>query len=148
MIEKLLEKEEGYRAEPYYCSQGYPTIGIGKKIGPKDTPLSMYEFTCSREVAYMFLSEELKNICSSLLKFRWYVNLNPDRQDIIKSMAYQMGISGLLRFKKMITALEVKHYDKAADEALSSRWARQTPERAKRHADVLKTGRLSSSYDF
>jgi lysozyme len=148
MIEKVLEFEEGYKADPYYCSERYPTIGIGKKIGPKNASLSMYKFTCSREVAYVWLSEELKYIRNSLIKHAWYVNLNSDRQDIIKSMAYQLGMSGLLKFKNMIAALEDKDYEKAAEEALSSKWARQTPERAKRHAEVLRTGKLSSSYDF
>ena len=148
MIEKLIEFEEGYRKHPYYCSEGYPTIGIGKKIGPKHASLSMYKFTCSREVAYMWLSEELKEIRQALIKHSWYVNLNSDRQDIIKSMAYQLGLTGLFKFKKMITALESKNWEEAEAQALDSRWARQTMLRASRHASVLKTGTLSTEYDF
>jgi lysozyme len=148
MIEKLLEFEEGYRDKPYYCSEGYPTIGIGKKIGPKHASLSMYKFTCSREVAYMWLSEELKDIRKQLINYSWYVNLNSDRQDIIKSMAYQLGVSGLMKFKKMIAALEDKDWEEAEKQALDSKWARQAPLRAVRHASVLKTGTLSTEYDF
>ena len=109
MIEKVLEFEEGYKADPYYCSERYPTIGIGKKIGPKNASLSMYKFTCSREVAYVWLSEELKYIRNSLIKHAWYVNLNSDRQDIIKSMSYQLGMSGLLKIKNMIAAFKNGH---------------------------------------
>jgi len=31
----MLAKEEGFRAKPYYCSENYPTIGYGEKIGDK-----------------------------------------------------------------------------------------------------------------
>ncbi len=31
----VLQFEEGFRAKAYHCSEGYPTIGIGTKLGPK-----------------------------------------------------------------------------------------------------------------
>lgn len=38
-IIQLIQIEEGYREKAYYCSEGYPTIGTGHKIGPKGAPL-------------------------------------------------------------------------------------------------------------
>jgi lysozyme len=148
MIEKVLILEEGYRENAYHCSEGYPTIGIGKKIGPKNAGLKMYQFKCSKEMALLWLREEIKIIRDKLIRFPWYVNLNSDRQDIIKSMAYQIGVRGLLKFKKMIAALDEKDWDKAADEALNSKWAKQTPNRALRHSEVLRYGNLSDQYDL
>ncbi len=39
----------------------------------------------------------------------------------------------------MWTALENGQYDLAATEMLDSRWARQTPARAERHAEVMRS---------
>ena len=34
-ITSLLQYEEGFREKPYVCSEGYPTVGTGIRIGPK-----------------------------------------------------------------------------------------------------------------
>ena len=147
MIFELLKFEEGYRERPYHCSEGYPTIGIGTKIGPKNADLTLYQFKVSESVAKMMLDDELMSIRKELVKHRWYTDLDSHRQDIIKSMCYQMGVAGVFKFKKMIKALEVKDWEEAARQALDSLWAKQTPDRAKRHADVLLTGDLDGVYD-
>ena len=58
-IFELLEYEEGFRAKPYYCSEGFVTIGIGSLIGPKHADLDLYQFTVNREVAEAMLMKEL-----------------------------------------------------------------------------------------
>ena len=143
----VLEFEEGYRSDPYYCTEGYVTIGIGTKIGTKNAPLSQYVFSVSPKSAKALLDDELNKIVPELLKHHWYIELNEDRQVIIKSMAYQLGLTGLFKFKKMIAALEEKDFSKAATEALDSRWYRQTPKRAIRHATVIEHGNLMEVYE-
>lgn len=144
---ELLKFEEGYRERPYHCSEGYPTIGIGTKIGPKGALLDNYTFTVSEKVAKVMLDEEVAGIVKSLVGYRWYTQLDENRQTIIKSMAYQMGIGGLLKFRNMIAGLETQDWQRAHDQALDSLWARQTPKRANRHADVLLTGDLDGVYE-
>lgn len=143
----ILQFEEGYREDPYHCSEGYPTIGIGTKIGPKNAKLSNYIFKVSQKSAKSLLDDELNKVVPELLKRRWYIELNEDRQVIIKSMAYQVGLNGLFKFKRMIAALERKDYAEAATEALDSRWYRQTPKRAVRHATVIEHGNLMEVYE-
>ncbi|MEG1154796.1 MAG: hypothetical protein RSD94_02895 [Acinetobacter sp.] len=41
----LLRQEEGVRYSPYIDSLGYPTTGVGFKLGPAGAPLSHYTFT-------------------------------------------------------------------------------------------------------
>lgn len=143
----VLQFEEGFRSKAYHCSSGYPTIGIGTKLGPKNAPLSNYTFVVTEQAAKALLDDEVKKILKSLLKFPWYIALDSDRQTIIKSMAYQMGVEGLLKFKNMIAALEDKDYSRASREALDSRWAKQTPSRAERHAAVIGWGKLNEVYE-
>lgn len=143
---ELLKLEEGYREKAYLCSEGYPTIGIGTKLGPKGAPIEHFTLTVSEKVAKAMLDDEVSGIVKSLVGYRWYTQLNEDRQIIIKSMAYQMGISGLLKFRKMIAALESQDWKIAHDQALDSLWAKQTPKRANRHAEVLKSGDIKLTY--
>lgn len=147
MIHNLLEYEEGYREKAYHCSEGYPTIGIGKRIGLKNDDLHHFDFTCPKPVAYAWLDEELKVIGKELKNHSWFTNLSDDRRCIIVSMAYQMGVVGLFKFKNMIKHLSNEDYDNAATEALNSRWAKQTPNRANRHADVLRNDNLVEVYE-
>jgi len=137
-ILQLLEREEGYRVKPYYCTEGYPTVGIGKRIGPKNAPLDVYQFEVSLPVAHEWLREEVYAITAQMPE--WFYTLTASRQTIILSMAYQLGVTGLLKFKNMIKALQRCDWDEAERQALDSRWAKQTPARAKRHAEALRTG--------
>ena len=45
-------------------------------------------------------------------------------------MCFNLGIVKLLKFEKMIKALEQKNYSQAAKEALHSKWASQVGKRA------------------
>lgn len=146
MIFELLKFEEGYQEDPYHCSEGYPTVGIGTKIGPKNADLDLYQFTISESVAREMLVDELVSIREELVKHRWYTQLDESRKYIIQSMCYQIGIAGVFKFKKMIKALEVKDWEEAAKQALDSRWSKQTPDRANRHADVLRSGNFALVY--
>ena len=143
---ELISYEEGYRMKPYLCSEGYPTIGIGKRIGPKGADLSLYEFTVNEHVAQAWLLEEVIKIERSLVKHEWYCVLDEDRKIIITSMAYQLGMTGLLKFKNMIAALEREDWTEAGLAAVDSKWYRQTKQRAERHAKVLYCGSIKEVY--
>jgi len=52
-----------------------------------------------------------------------------------------MGVEGLALFKLTLGYIQGGHYQLAADEMLKSVWAIQTPERAKRNAAMISTGR-------
>lgn len=136
----ILEKEEGYREFPYLCSEGYPTIGIGMRIGPKGADLKMYTFSISAQAAKAWCEDRVRTIDINMMKYPFYRGLDTNRKAIIISMSYQLGIVGVLKFKNMVAALEEKDYTRASIEALDSKWARQTPARAARHAESLKTG--------
>lgn len=141
-IIELLEKEEGFREKAYYCSEGYPTIGIGWLIGYKDQPLEDFKaMTICKEAARAQLANEVGIIERALFReIPCYKLLNRARQMALISMAYQMGITGLLKFKKMLAALEAEDYTEAAIEAADSKWYKQTTNRAARHVDALAVG--------
>ena len=149
-IISLLNYEEGFSAKPYYCSAGYPTIGIGQRIGPKGAPLSQYQFTVSKQLAAVWLSEELQqkvadmsahaNITAAM------VACNDARKAILISMAYQMGADGLAKFTNTLKAISEKRWSDAKSGMMNSAWAKQTPNRANRHAIQMLTGSWYPDY--
>ena len=137
----IIAKEEGFRVKPYLCSEGYPTIGYGQRIGPKGADIKLYEFSVPEPVARMWLEYEVKSVQAAMFQAGIAHNMSGDRYAVLVSMCYQLGVSGVLKFKKMLAALKDRNWDEAATQALDSRWAMQTPERAKRHAEAFRTGK-------
>ncbi len=62
------------------------------------------------------------------------------RCDVLISMAYQLGVDGLSLFRGMLSAITQGDFNGAANAMLDSLWARQTPGRARRHAEVMRSG--------
>lgn len=145
-IEDLLYFEEGYRSEPYWCSERFPTVGIGKCLGGRGESLNHYDFTVPLSVAKEWVKCDCIELYTRLSRETWFDKQTQPRKTILLSMAYQMGVDGLLCFSNMIRALEFEDFEQAKVEAIDSRWYRQTPERATRHANVLLTGNIENEY--
>lgn len=122
--------EEGFRGDPYKDHIGYLTIGYGTKL-----PLT-------EEEAELLLKHRLekmqKELNRRIKEVYGEVSIPAKAWDILYNMAYQLGVGGLLKFKKMLKALEKQDYETAAKEGLDSLWARQTPNRARRLMDRLR----------
>lgn len=144
-IEKMLEFEEGFREDPYYCSEGYPTIGIGWRIGDKDQPLEDFNNMQMCKAAALAQCKNETYLLGLNLHcvIDYWQDLDNIRQCVLISMAYQMGIDGLMKFKRMLAAIETQCWNDAAHEGLDSQWAKQTPERAERQMKTLLHGTWS-----
>lgn len=134
--------KEGFRSTVYRCSEGYPTIGYGWVIGAKGASLdpfkSMIISEAAAKVQCAVLVDEIVLELSKVI-VPWYI-LTPTRQAMLVSMAYQLGINGLLKFKRMLKAIENADFETAALEGLDSRWAKQTPARAREQMEYLRVG--------
>tara|TARA_Y100000592_G_C5457246_1_gene312016 strand:+ start:189 stop:590 length:402 start_codon:yes stop_codon:yes gene_type:complete len=129
LIESIKEGE-GYRAKVYKCTEGYDTIGYGFAI--KDLELD-------EEVCDLILDKKLdKLIDATNKKFPFLRELPQDKCEVVFEMVYQLGLTGVSKFKKMLKALEIKDYDKASAEMLDSLWAKQTPNRAIKLSNQMK----------
>lgn len=148
----LLRQEEGIRYNPYIDSLGYPTIGVGFKLGPSGAPLSHYTFSLSDNTINAWLQDNVNGTLASMQSdseiATALAHCNQERKDILTSMAYQMGVSGLAGFHCALSAMAAEDWTEAATQMLDSSWARQTPERAQRHADVMRSGQWQPTYDF
>jgi len=128
LIEQIKESE-GFNGNAYRDSLGKQTIGYGTLL-----PLTKYEATLLLEFRLNQKIAKLQHKKPTIKKH------SEDVQNAIYEMCYQLGVGGVLSFKKMWRALDKKRYKTASKEALDSLWAKQTPQRAKRIAEVIAKG--------
>lgn len=143
-IVEILNYEEGYKETPYRDTEGYPTVAGGIKIGPKGASLENYTFRVPRQVGDVWMQTTVDSMVTQMnTRPSIYAALkkcNPARADVLYSMCYQMGPDGLAAFKNTLSMIASENFSGAANGMLDSLWARQTPKRAQRQADVMRTG--------
>jgi lysozyme len=92
--------------------------------------------------AIRLLQCELRVNRRELERHTWFIRLSAIRQAAIENMAYQLGVTGVMRFRMMIRALRDGDHGNASLEMLDSKWATvDTPERAERVSQVMHTGK-------
>ena len=122
--------DEGLRLEMYKCSGDKWTIGVGHNLEAK--PIS-------KKAAMVILDDDIDDAerdAKSLVSD--FNGLSDNVKIVLVSMVFQMGKRGVSNFKNMLQAIEIGAFDVAAVEMLDSRWAKQTPNRAKRLAERMK----------
>jgi lysozyme len=120
LIESI-KKHEGFVAKPYpdpIHGWNVPTFGHGLTY-------------LTEQESEMIVRNRVAVIMGQLSKAKpVFTRLSVDRQNALIEMAYQLGVTGTLNFKRMWLAIEAGDFEQARLEALDSKWARQTPKRA------------------
>ena len=128
-----LKRDEGWRPSVYQDHLGYWTIGYGFLVDDRKGG------TIPKQIAEEWLALVVARNWDVLMDLEPWVHDQPDEvKRALGNMAYQLGVQGLRNFKKMLAKLEAGDRAGAADEALDSKWAKQTPERARRVAALLR----------
>lgn len=129
-----LIREEGFKPSAYQDHLGFWTIGHGICIDERKG------CGITDEESRYLLRNRTDRIALELdVRIPWWRQLG-SRRDALVNMAYQMGVSGVLNFTKMLAAMQRADYETAADEALKSKWAEQTPSRAYRVSQLIRNG--------
>jgi lysozyme len=127
-----LQRDEGLRLEPYRDDVGLLTIGYGHNLDAHGI---------SQEVAELLLTEDIARVLAGLrARAPWYLELPEPRRAVLENMAFNVGVGGLMGFRKMLLAVQAGDYAAAAREMLDSRWAAQVGARAQRLADQMREG--------
>ena len=139
MIEQLtaqLRRDEGVKATAYQDNLGFWTIGVGRLIDLRKPGSGLRP----DEINYL-LRNDINDRVQALTKaLPWFSALDEARRGARINMAFQLGTAGLLGFKSMLALVAAGKYAEAAEQMLKSKWATQTPVRAKRLAEQMKTG--------
>lgn len=129
-----LRAAEGFRGTVYKDSLGFDTIGVGTLL-PLTEDEAMLLAACRAGDAKPELAAALNAIGVSIAQ------MPDDLAQALVDMAFQLGVPKAMGFKRMWAAITNEQWNEAADEAMASRWARQTPKRAQHLATVLRAQR-------
>lgn len=143
VIKCMLREDEGY--EPYIYDDatgkkiekgsvviGNPTMGIGWAVN-RNPPSEASEF--------LRIENEIREIENILVrKIPCYLKLCETRKIVLINMAYQLGVNGLLKFNKMLTAAADKDWKTSAIEMMDSDWAKKHKIRANKLNRLWENG--------
>jgi len=125
LLESIL-LHEGFNAKPYKDTKGILTFGHGLTYITED------ESIC---IVINRLRERGKQLEPYISK------LSINKQEVLIEMSFQLGINGLMNFKRMWKAIKREDWFSARNEMLDSQWAKHdSPGRALEMADKFLLG--------
>jgi len=118
-LETKIIEHEGIRRFAYQDSMGKWTIGIGRNINEGSGK------GLSTDECWYLLRNDIKDCRNQLKDYDWYKQLDKVRSDAIVELCFNLGLHGLLEFKDMINALQIKQYISAGTFLKNSNWYSQ-----------------------
>ena len=142
----FISENEGFSPAIYKCPAGYKTIGFGRNL--ELNPLSSDERVfidkdgcINRENALRLLKNDIKNILELLKDKPYFESLSENRQIVIIDMCFNLGFYKFdKQFKKLQGCLIIGDFERASKEIIDSRYYVQVGSRAKKNAQILKSG--------
>jgi lysozyme len=139
--DKLIERiiaHEGTKKFAYQDSEGYWSIAIGRCIDSRiGAGLSIDE-------QMFLLNNDIKRCRQELCTKSFYSIQDIVRKDALVELCFNLGIDKLLKFTKMLSAMQDKNYSQAAIELNNSLWAKQVqPLRVQDLLNRIKYGRYT-----
>lgn len=131
-LKAQLVRHEGLRLKPYKDTVGKLTIGIGRNLDDVGISDEEAEYLFWNDVAT--LEKQLRGAVPC------FGSLDDVRQRVLADMAFNLGVSGICKFSRMLAAVEARDFDRAAAEMLASKWAAQVGGRASELAKSMREG--------
>lgn len=129
-----VQEHEGYRLEPYRCTEGFLSGGWGHKILPGE------EVPTTKEGWEEIFNKDFDNAWNQMVQLCDTHNLpeNEEMRSILCEMIFQLGFTGVSKFKMMIKALQEGNMEEASNQMKDSRWYVQTPNRCVALAERMR----------
>lgn len=115
---QLIKQFEGFRAKPYKCPAGVPTIGYGATYYPDGRRVTMADKPVSEADATTLLRAMLSSYEAGVDRYV-QVPLTQSQFDALVSFAYNVGLSSL-KNSTLLRLLNDKNYAGAASQF--TRW--------------------------
>ncbi len=154
MLENIIEQlkeDEGFRGKTYLCTANKKTVGYGRNI--EAIPFSNLEIQMlgrtnfidkpmTKEEAEILLINDVNSLFRSLERLSFWGCLSDARKGVIVNMSYNLGLTGFLKFVKTIDLISDGYFEKASNEMLDSKWAKEdvSSTRSLRLARQMHTG--------
>lgn len=171
----LIRFHEGTEYKAYKDTKGLWTWGVGwcldtrpatteeravilgitnEKSAPWENPYSLAMWLSNLQdhhkiiIAGLMLRSEIESLLPQLeTQLGYWSDLGDDRAAAMVDLAFNLGLSGLLAFKKTHAFLAQGKWSDAAHELLDSQYAKDVGARAVRIAIMLKTGEWPSEVE-
>ena len=134
-LKEMIARHEGYEPRVYKCTNGYDTIGYG---------FAIKDLFMDKEIADLILDKKIRGLLARIEGDddwdSWFFDKSETVQDVLVNMIFQIGFSGVKKFKKTIQYIKDDNFLLAGEEMLDSKWARSdSPNRAKELSDIIKS---------
>ena len=126
---KRIKKNEGFSSAPYKDQLGFLTIGYGHLILPNEKYLAENKIS-KRKLERIFI-QDFKSATKDYQKYLKKNTSNRKDEELLIEMVFQIGIKGVLRFKKLLSNMRKKNKHLVCFEMMNSLWYKQTPKRVK-----------------
>ena len=133
---KSVRDHEGFRDQVYLDILNKRTVGVGH--------LCVEDFweddkKYSEKFLMEILEKDLENAISGAEELLKDCSLPSLANEIVVEMVFQLGKTGVSKFNNFLAALRDNppQWLTASEEMLDSRWAKQTPNRAKGMSEVI-----------
>ena len=135
-VKNSIKKHEGFRNKVYKDTLGKRTIGYGH-LCVEDWWEDDKEYT-QAELERIF-DKDFDKAKDGASKLYEGCEINDTAKGVIIEMVFQLGTTGVSKFKNMWKALKETppNYSVAKIEMMDSRWAKQTPNRAKELSNII-----------
>ena len=135
-LKNRIKAHEGFVAKVYLDSLGKATIGYGHLLTEEDDFVEgvIYDKDILEE---LFDKDFNKAVQGAEELLEDYI-VAPLAKEVIIEMVFQLGKTGVSKFKNMFAALKEYDYTRAAAEMLNSTWYRQTPSRCEELSNLMR----------
>ena len=137
-LRALIKKHEGLRLKPYKDSVGIWTVGYGHNLEAHGEQIPE-NITLERAEEYLDADLARARRDCELFIPGWD-GLGEVRRCVLIDMCFNMGIAGLLKFRRMLNWIKNGYYQQAALEMEDSLWAKQVGMRAKTLTHMMRAG--------
>ena len=128
-----IKRHEGLSLKPYVDTEGNLTIGYGHRIAVEIEPISETK-------AEEWLKQDIHLASEAVMSLPLVAKLNQVRRGVLTELAFWCGFNGLLRFRKMLSALRQGNFKRGALELYHSKLGTKYPARAYELAVLMWEG--------
>ena len=134
-LKEMIIKHEGHEPRVYKCPNGYDTIGYGFAIKDLFMDKELADFILDKKIRELLAKIEANDDWDT-----WFWDKPQNVKEVLINMIYQIGFSGVRKFRKTIQYIKDDNFLLASEEMLDSKWARSdSPNRAKELSDIIKS---------
>jgi len=136
VLKKRIRDHEGFRDTVYLDTLKKATIGYGHLVTDEDDFEEGKQYP--KEILLAVFEKDFEKAQNGADQLVGHITeLHIEAKNIVTEMVFQLGTTGVRKFKNMLDALKARDYQRASLEMLDSRWHKQTKNRCESLAKLM-----------